>query len=328
MKSRIQLTETPGTFQPLLRAILPVMFLLSLAVACGPAQTGPGESQPQEPRRGQYTIKPFPVIGNIYSVGLSNNTSFLITTPEGHILIDPTLEKAVPDIRKNIEQLGFNLSDIKIIIPTHAHADHVGGLAEFKELTGAKVMVMDRDAATVASGDPREDGTTRWKPVAIDHELTDGEQVRLGGVTLTAHLTAGHTRGCNSMSTVAEENGRNYNVVIICSIRLGTGVPLIGNQNYPTIAEDIASGLKKLKSLPADVWLVSHSYMFGMDEKLQRMEQGESNPFIDPEGYQAYVAEIETTFLEQLEKERAGGPPYDGRIPPRAICPEDGRTCY
>jgi metallo-beta-lactamase class B len=131
------------------------------------------------------------------------------------------------------------------------------------------------------------------------------------------------------MSTVAEENGREYNVVIVCSIRLGTGVPLIGNKNYPNIAEDMENALKTLKNVPADVWLVSHSYMFGMAEKIKRMEEGSAmNPFIDPDGYRAYLAENETVLHTQLERERTGGPPYAVRIPPPAICPEDGRTCY
>jgi len=322
------MTETSRILPSLARTILPAILLLSLAAARGSAQADTGGSRPQEPRRGQYSIKPFRVIGNVYSVGLSNNTSYLITTPQGHFLIDPTLEQAVPDIRKNIEQLGFNVKDIKIILPTHAHSDHVGGLAEFKELTGAKVMIMAADAETVADGGKGEtrDGKPQWKPVAVDHPLHDGEKVDLGGVTMVAHLTAGHTKGCTSWSTVAEENGRKYNVVFVCSIRM-TGVPLIGNTKYPNVADDHANGLKTLKSLPVDVWLVSHSYMFGMDEKIKRMGSG-PNPFIDPDGYRAYLAENEKALQDQLQQERAGGPPFAGRIPPPGVCPEDGRTCY
>jgi metallo-beta-lactamase class B len=326
-----------------------VLFAGSAARVYGQA---PAPTQSAQPRRGQFTIKPFKVIGNIYSVGLSNNTSYLVTTPQGHILIDATLAKAVPDVRKNIEDLGFKISDIKILLSTHAHADHVGGLAEFKELTGAKVMTMSKDAEavaagredpataevammaedsdTVASGDKENSrtGEPQWKPVRPDRILHDGDKVQLGGTTLVANLTAGHTRGCTSWSTVAEENGKKYNVVLVCSIRMNTGVPLLNNAKYPNVAADHAAGIKKLRSIPADIWMVSHSYMFGMNEKLERAAPGASSPFYDPDGYKAYLDQNEKALQDQLEKERAGGGAFDGRVPQAAICPEDGRTCY
>lgn len=284
----------------------------------------------QSPRRGQWPIKPFRLIGNIYYVGLSNNTSFLITTPQGHILIDPTIEPAVPEIRKNIEQLGFKMKDIKIILQAHAHVDHVGGLAEMKELTGAKVLVMEQDAEVLADGGKSDfRGGEHWTPVRADQTLRDGEKVQLGGVTMVAHLTAGHTKGCTTWTTVAEEGGKKYNVVFVCSMRMNTGIPLLGNAKYPNIAEDFANAFKTLKSLPCDVFLVSHGHMFGMEEKIRRMEQGaKPNPFIDPDGYKKFIAEYEGAYLNQLKKERAGGPPYPVSPEPPGICPQDGRTCY
>jgi len=314
----------------LIRSVLPPLLFVLMAAAPASTQTGGGRSQQQGARRGQWTIKPFRIIGNVYSVGLSNNTSYLITTPQGHFLIDPTIEPAVDDIRKNIEQLGFQLKDIKIILQSHAHGDHVGGLAEFKELTGAKVLVMAQDSEVLADGGLSDfRGGEHWTPVRADKIIHDGEKVQLGGVTMVAHLTAGHTKGCTTWTTVAEENGKKYNVVFVCSVRMNTGIPLVGNAKYPNIAEDFENAFKTLKKLPCDVFLVSHANMFNMEEKIKRMEQGSAtNPFIDPEGYRAFVAEYEKAFVDQLQRERAGGPPNTVSPAPPGICPQDGRTCY
>ena len=307
-------------------AILTVM----LGTKQGIAQNSVGKPPLQGQRHGQYTIKPFRIIGNVYSVGLSNNTSYLITTSQGNILIDPTIEPAVGDIRKNIEQLGFNLKDIKIILQSHAHGDHIGGLAQFKELTGAKVMAMAQDADVLADGGKSDfRGGEHWTPVRADKVLHDGEKVQLGGVTMVAHLTAGHTKGCTTWSTVAEENGKKYNVVFVCSVRMNTGIPLVGNTKYPNIAGDFENAFATLKKLPCDVFLVSHADMFNMEEKIKRLEQGVvTNPFIDPQGYRAFLAESEKAFRDQLQKERAGGPPNKVSPAPPGICPQDGRTCY
>ncbi|MBI3933993.1 MAG: subclass B3 metallo-beta-lactamase [Acidobacteria bacterium] len=289
-----------------------LVLLLGLAAVPGVAQTSLGGSQPQGPLHGQQAVKPFRLIGNIHYVGLSDNTSWLITSPQGHILLDPTYETAVPTIRKNIEQLGFKVTDIKYIIQAHAHGDHIEGLAAMKELTGAKVLVMPGDADSLADGgrsDVRNDGRQLWKPVRADQILRDGEEVKLGGNTMVAHLTAGHTKGCTTWTTVAEENGRKYNVIFVCSVNVNAAVPLIGNAKYPNIVEDYKKSFALLKSLPVDVFLVSHGSWFKLLDKIKRMEQGAGqNPFIDPEGYRAYVAEREKTFLTQLQKEQSGAP--------------------
>jgi metallo-beta-lactamase class B len=204
------------------------------------------------------------------------------------------------------------VKDTKLIIQAHAHTDHMEGLARFKELTGAKVLVMSGDVDVVADGgksDFRSDGRQLWKPVKTDQILQDGENVRLGGVTMVAHRTAGHTKGCTTWSTVVEENGQKYNVAFICSLSLNNRVPLVGNKQYPTIAEDYKESFSFLKNFPADVFLVSHTHWFNFDEKLKRMEQGSrTNPFIDPEGYRAYLALKEKEFLAQLEKDQASAP--------------------
>ncbi len=295
--------------------------LLSLIATAALAQ--------QSQKRGQWRLDPFKLIGNIYYVGLSNNTSFLITTPKGLILLDPTLEAAVPDIRKNIEELGFKVSDIKIILQAHAHGDHVGGLAKFKEITGAQVVVMEQDAAVLADGGKSDfRGNEHWTPVKADRIVHDGEKVELGGVSMVAHLTAGHTKGCTTWSTIAQENGKKYNVVFVCSVRMNTGVPLLNNAKYPNIVQDFEHTFATLRALPADVFTFSHGNMFDLEGRIARMKQGGPNPFIDPDGYRRLVAEYEKAFRDQLAKERAGGPPYPVSPPPAPVCPDNGRTCY
>ena len=237
-----------------IRQLLSVILLLLLSGVYRLAQA-------QNPQS-QHPITPFPVIGNIYYVGLSNNTSFLITTPRGHILLDPTFEEWAPAILKHVEDLGFQTNDIKIILNFHAHLDHVGGLAAAKELTGANVVVMAEEADVIADGGKsafdNATGEERWSPVRPDQVIRDEEKVQLGGVTMVAHLTAGHTKGCTPWTTVAEEDGRKYNVIFQCSIGTNARTPLIGNTKYPTIARDFAKSFDILRSLPVDVFLASH----------------------------------------------------------------------
>lgn len=257
--------------------------------------------------------EPFPsfrVMGNIYYVGSSNAGSFLVTTPEGHILIDSGYPGTESWVRESIEQLGFKVSDIKLILNTHAHADHVGGHAQFKEWTGARVLTSEADAPVIADGgrsDFRSDGRELWKPLTPDGAVRDGEEIRLGGVTLVAHLTPGHTKGNTTWTTVVEEGGRKHNVVLVGSMGLTRGVPLVGNPKYPRIADDYARSFAVLKGLPCDVFLPFHANHYGLEEKRRRLEKGATpNPFIDPEGFRAYVAKNERAFLDQLAREREG----------------------
>ncbi len=318
MKQENQRTERSRFCLSLIGTMWTAILLLFLAGACGYEQTAT-TSQIERPQKQLYNppysnepVEPYRIIDNVYYVGRENYTSFLITTPEGHFLLDTMVEETVPNLSENIEQLGFQLEDIKIILQAHAHRDHVGGLAKMKELTGAEVLVMAEDADVLADGgksDFRGDGSVIWEPVRADRTLHDGEEVQLGGVTMVAHLTAGHSKGCTAWSTVAEENGREYNVVFVCSNRVNERVPLIGNTKYPSIAEDFAGGFETLKSLPADVFLASHGFMFNMEEKLQRLQQGTlANPFIDPQGFQEYIADYEQEFLYRLQEERKAAP--------------------
>jgi metallo-beta-lactamase class B len=251
-------------------------------------------------------VAPFRIIGNIYYVGPSQHiTSYLITTPQGHILLDSGYEASVGPIRENIEKLGFQMKDVKIMLGSHAHGYHIAGHALMKELTGAKVLSSELDAEVISTGgkaDFRQGNG--WKPAKVDQIIRDGEQVKLGDAALVAHLTPGHTKGCTTWTTVVEEGGRRYNVVFLCGMRMNEGIPLIGSAKYPNMAKDFANSFKTLKSLSCDVFLGAHGYWFGLPEKIKRMGQGTGvNPFIDPNGYRAYLDSVEREFLDELKRE-------------------------
>lgn len=252
-------------------------------------------------------VKPYKVIGNIYYVGASDVTSFLITTPAGHILLDSGFEETVPQIRSNIKQLGFRIEDVKVLINSHAHSDHAGGLGTLKELTGAKLMASEADAALLARGG-RDDfawgDSLAFKPVQADRLLRDKDKVELGGVTMVARLTPGHTKGCTTWTMKVEEGGRQYDVVFIGSTT-APGYKLADNPKYPEIASDYDYTFRLLKSLNCDVFLAPHGSFFAMQEKMKRMERGEkTNPFIDPRGYRNFVERTEAEYRDKLEKER------------------------
>ena len=262
------------------------------------------------PMHGQEIVKPFHIISNVYYVGLSNNSIFLITTPGGHFLLDQGFESTAPYIANSIEQLGFHVKDIKYLIQAHAHVDHIDGLAAFKRLTGAKVLVMEQDAEVLADGGKsefRSDGSLLWEPVKADQIIHDGDGVSLGATTMVAHLTPGHTKGCTTWSTTVEEDGRRYDVVFSCGMRLNPGVPLIGNQKYPNIAEDYKKGFGTLRGLACDVFLSSHERYARILEKMNQSRTGAgSKPFIDPQGCRSYAETAERAFLEELAKETNG----------------------
>jgi len=257
--------------------------------------------------------QPFPphrVIGNIYYVGTKGLASYLITTPEGSILINSSLESSVPLIRASIEKLGFRFQDVKILLISHAHFDHCAGSFLIKELTGAKYMVMEQDVPEVASGgkDDFQYGKTPdtlFKPAKVDRVLHDGDQVKLGETVLTARLTPGHTKGCTTWTMKARDGGKAYDVVIVGSPNVNAGYKLVNNALYPQIADDYARMFRVLKSLPCDVFLGAHGNYYGLEAKFAKLNQGGANPFIDPEGYKRYVAEREKTFRSELEKQTA-----------------------
>jgi metallo-beta-lactamase class B len=245
--------------------------------------------------------KPFPphkVIGNVYFVGTEQLGSFLVVTPDGDILINTDFETTVPVIRASVEKLGFKMTDIKIILGSHAHGDHMQGDALMKELTGAKVMAMEQDVPALREMKPG------GKPHPIDRILHDGDEVTLGGTTLVAHLTAGHTKGCTTWTLKAQDNGKTYDVVILGSIGVNPGYILVGNKEYPQIADDYMRSFRVLRSLHCDVFLGSHGSFYNMTEKYAKLRKGGPNPFIDPEGYKAHLDKQEKAFLAKLDEQK------------------------
>jgi metallo-beta-lactamase class B len=260
------------------------------------------------PLHGQYYVKPFKMIGNIYFVGFSNNAAYLITTPDGHFLIDAIYEDINSQQQKNIEDLGFKIKDIKYLLNAHAHSDHVNGLADMKKRTGATVVAMAEDVPVLEDGgvtDFRNDGRKLWEPVKVDNIIKDGEKLTLGGVTLIARKTAGHTKGCTTYTTMVDDAGKQRQAVFICSMGLNGGVPLVNYAKYPNIAEDYMRSFDILRSIPAEVFLVSHVAHYNFDEKVKKIGQPGPNPFVDPQGYQDYIARFEKDFKAQYEKDKA-----------------------
>ncbi|MEO6992766.1 MAG: subclass B3 metallo-beta-lactamase [Lacunisphaera sp.] len=259
-------------------------------------------------------VPPRHLVANIYYVGVSGISSFLITTPEGDILIDTGFADTVPLIARSVEQLGFKLSDIKILLSSHAHIDHTGGHALMKKLTGAQIYASAPAARLLASGGADDfitfpPDTIVYTPVKVDHEVSDGDKVTLGGVTLTAHLTPGHTRGATTWSMTVDDHGRTLHVVFFSSLTINPGVRLLHNQKYPEIVQDYEIAFARLKSLPCDIFFAPHAYQFGMAEKFAQMDKdGGIAPLIDPKGWATLIAKNEAAFRNQLAAEHAAAP--------------------
>jgi CubicO group peptidase (beta-lactamase class C family) len=287
------------------------MFLTTLTLAITVGQ-GPAD-----------WYEPFPahkVIGNVYYVGSKDLATYLITTPAGHILINSGFERTVPLIQKSVESLGFKMTDVKILLASHAHSDHVAGHALLQKVTGAKVYVMRGDDKVIASGGKGQYlyTTSRWEPCKVDRVLEDRDEVKLGGVTLVARWTPGHTRGCTTWTWRVQDGGKSYAVVVIGSPNVNPGFQLVNNKDYREMAADFARTFKVLKSLPCDVFLGAHGGYYGMVERYGLLRKGRADAFVNPEGYKEYVAQKERAFRNILgtqeskaeqEKPERGTPP-------------------
>jgi metallo-beta-lactamase class B len=256
---------------------------------------------------------PFRIAGNLYYVGSRGLASYLITTSQGHILINSDLEENVPLIRASVERLGFKFADIKVLLISHAHWDHNAASDTIKKLTGAKYMVMDADVPVVESGGKADFQygnvpTALYMPTRVDRVLHDGDEVKLGGAVLVAHLTPGHTKGCTTWTMKVQEGGKSYDVVIIGSPNVNAGYRLVNNSAYPQIAADYEKMFRLLKSLPCDIFLGAHGNYFDLETKYARLKEVGLAAFIDPEGYKKYVADKEEAFKAGLAKQRAALP--------------------
>ncbi len=253
--------------------------------------------------------EPFPahkVIGNVYYVGSRDLATYLITTPEGHILINSGFDRTVPLIQKSVESLGFKMTDVKVLLASHAHSDHVAGLARLRKLTGARVFVMRGDDQVIASGGKGQYlyAADRWDPCKVDRVLKDRDEVQLGGVTLVARLTPGHTRGCTTWAWRVEDGGKKVDVVVIGSPNVNPGYQLVNNKDYPEIAGDFARTFEVLKSLPCDVFLGAHGSYYGMVERHALLRKAKTNPFVNPKGYREYVALKEREYRKKLAEQQ------------------------
>jgi CubicO group peptidase (beta-lactamase class C family)/glyoxylase-like metal-dependent hydrolase (beta-lactamase superfamily II) len=291
------------------------MFLATLTLNVAMAAVGQGPPE---------WFEPFPahkVVGNVYYVGSKDLATYLITTPEGHILINSGFERTVPLIQKSVESLGFKMTDVKIILASHAHSDHVAGHALLQKVTGAKVYVMRGDDQVIASGGKGQYlyTTSRWEPCKVDHALDDRDEVKLGGITLVARLTPGHTRGCTTWAWRVQDGGKNYDVVVIGSPNVNPGFQLVNNKDYPEIADDFAKTFEVLKSLPCDVFLGAHGSYYGMVERHALLKKGQANPFVNPEGYKEYVALKERAFRKNLAEQQDKAKQGKGESTPPAI---------
>ena len=250
--------------------------------------------------------RPFPghrVIGNLYAVGGYDLAVFLITTDQGHILINTGLEDSVQMIRGNIRSLGYRMEDVRILLSQQAHWDHTAGLAEIKKVTGAQMWATQKDARILEDGgfsDPHFGGQVSFKPVGVDRIIAEGEVIALGDLRLTVHGHPGHTEGSSSYSMIVHENGKDYQVVIA-----NMGTKLLQEPTYPGVADDFASTYRKQKAMPVDVWVAAHGSQYGLHDKWQPGQTYDPNTFVDPEGFKMAVEALEKRYFKQIEAERA-----------------------
>jgi len=258
--------------------------------------------------------RPFPafkLIGNIYWVGSYDLSTYLITTPQGHFLINTGVGDTAQQIKASVEQLGFTMSDVKFLTATHAHWDHVAGMAELKKMTGAALVVSEPEKVLLESGGKADfrfgdTPSARFDPVPVDRTFKDGETLALGETKLTAHLHPGHTKGATSFTTEIRENGRTYRVVIANMGSINPGVTVTGMATYPGIQQDYARTFAAQQAMKIDVFLASHASQFGMHAKYKPGDAYSPDRFVDPDGFLQAVRRLEKSYLDQVAGERAG----------------------
>ncbi len=274
-----------------------------LGIFLGASQT------PDIPPEWKEPIEPFRIIGNVHYVGTAELASYLITSEEGHILLDTPCEGETPLVLESIRKLGFDPKDIKILLNSQAHYDHTGGLRAIRELSGARIMAGARDAELLGRGgrgDFAFGDRYPFPPVPVDRKLKDGDEITLGGVTLVARLTPGHTRGATSYVTRVEEDGRSYQVVFAGSLTVNEGVRLASPPSYEGIAEDYQRSIELLESLAPDVFLAAHGGFFGLRAKADRLRKSAApNPFVGGDEYAKWLARMKGAFQDQLARDRA-----------------------
>lgn len=287
------------------------MLKFGVALAVILVTLGSAVAQTDEVDRGRNKpVAPFRIAGNLYYVGAIEITSYLITTPQGHFLLDGGYVETAPQIARNIEQLGFKPGDVKILLNSHAHFDHAGGLAALRKLTGAKFLANPADAELLRDGghdDFRFGDTIPFPPIEPDRIIHDGEAIQLGDQVMTAHLTPGHTKGNTSWSTRVRDGKQTYDVVFVGS-QSSLDYKFVGKESYPGVRSDFENSFAALSRLPCDIFLGSHGSFFHFVEKHERLLRGDVNAFVDPEGYKTYLRESEKDFRDKVARqEREAG---------------------
>ena len=266
----------------------------------------------QLPIRNPNYVKPFEplrIVGNLYYVGTYDLAVYLITTPQGNILINTGVNDSVPGIRANIEKLGFKFDDIKLLLATHGHWDHVAGMAEIKKLTGAKMLMHEDDAELLETGGGYDFRFTKgrgsiYEPIKVDQRLKDGDKIRLGETELTLHHHPGHTKGASSFTYTTQDGSKKYEVLIANMGSINPGVNVSFMPGFPKITEAYKTTLTKQKQMKPDVWVASHAGQFNMHDKYKAGDSYDPNRFVDPQGYMTKIEFYEKRYLDQLQKDR------------------------
>ena len=255
-------------------------------------------------------VRPYPgfkVISNLYGVGTYDLSVFLITSDEGHILINTGLEDSTAMIRENMESLGFQLEDVSILLTQQAHWDHTAALAEIKEIAGAEMWATENDARVLEDGgfsDAHFGGRVSFPPITVDRIISEGEVIELGDIRLTVYEHPGHTEGSSSYAMTVNENGRDYRVLIANMGTINDGKRLVVDPTYPGVADDFASTYSRQKAVETDVWVAAHGGQYGLHDKYEPGQPYSPETFVDPEGFVAAVERLEQIYLRQLEEEQ------------------------
>ena len=282
-------------------AVLAVAAAVSIHVELG-GQGNPDWTRP---------FPPFKIIGNIYWVGSYDLSTYLITTPQGHILVNTGVGDTAQQIKASVEKLGFKMTDVKILTATHGHWDHVAGIAELKKMTSATLVTSEPEKPLLESGGKTDfrfgdTPSARFEPAEVDRTFKDGEAIALGETRLTAHLHPGHTKGATSFTTDVRENGRTYRVIIANMGSINPGVTVTGMPAYPDIEQEYARTFASQKAMKIDIFLASHASQFRMHEKYTPGDSYNPDRFVDSAGFLEAVTRLEKAYLEQVQKERAG----------------------
>ena len=252
--------------------------------------------------------EPFRISANVFYVGTEGIGAYLVTTPKGHVLIDGAMPDSAPLIARNIQRLGFKLKDVQLLLNSHAHFDHAGGLGGLKQATGARLAASagDRPALEAGAVDYGASKGVPFPAVKVDQVVGDGEAVSLGGVAFTAHLTPGHSKGCTTWSARVPDGAATRQVVFYCSTTVA-GQDLHGDPDYPEAAQDFRRSFAKLKALKADIFLAGHAEFFDLWGKKRRLDAGDAAAFVDPGELNRHVTASEAAFETELRKSGAGG---------------------